>query len=101
MKHDHSYPAGWDVFREPASGGEATIAALPTKYDPGNGAIVTILYSPDGESWTVEDLGLDFSQSSGWVMLASDQRRIVAGGGAFEGGAPRGAAQTEVWVADR
>ncbi len=77
------------------------IAALPTNYDPGSGAIVTILYSPDGDSWTVEDLGPDFYESSRQVMLASNQRRIVAGGRTFEGGTPRGTARTEVWVTDR
>lgn len=77
------------------------VAALPINDKPGTGAIVGILYSPDGESWTAENLGPDFARTSRWVELASDQRRIVVGGGTFEAGSSRDAARTEVWIADR
>ncbi len=76
-------------------------AALPTNDNPGTGAIVSILYSPDGESWTVENLGSDFARTSRFVVVASDRRRIIVGGGDIEGGANRATNQTEVWVTDR
>ena len=76
-------------------------AALPTNDNPGTGAIVSILYSPDGESWTVENLGPDFARTSRFVVISSNERRVIVGGGTPEGGSTNGLMQTEVWVTDR
>lgn len=85
------------------SGGDSGIlAVLPISSDPGSGALAQVLFSQDGDTWEVQDLGEEFDAAARWVAGALNNEVVVIGGAGFEGGAPRDDdMETVVWVADR